>query len=789
MEMLSNPTFGDLLRRFRDRANLTQEELAERAGLSADAIGLLERGARQRPQRHTVDRLGEVLGLAVAERAAFAAAARSTPRQSPALPLTALPLPATTFVGRAEEIAAFATLLADGTTRLLTLTGPGGVGKTRLALEAATRLAVRFPDGLAFVPLAALPTPDLVPGALAQALGLAERPGRTLLAGIVEHLRERRTLLLFDNCEHLPDLAPLVAELLIACPHLTLLATSRTPLHLSAERQFPVSPLALPPVTALPPEDLARHAAVALFLHRARAVAPAFTVTAASAEAIGAICRRLDGLPLALELAAAWTKILPADLLLARLAPALPLLADGPRDLPARQRTLRDAIGWSYDLLTPSQQALLRRLAVFAGGCTLEAIEAVCAPGDASPGGILVGLAALVDASLVQPPAAAAADTLRYSLLETVREYAEEQLIASGEAEAIRRRHAETFLAVVEAAQAHLVGPDEAVWLLRLEAEHPNFRAALRWCLHRREADLAVRFAGSLWRFWAERTHLTEGRRWLTEILTLARSMPAPDNADPTAGIAPPRLAMLLHVTANLIRVQGDYPAAEAMYEECLAIRRARDDRRGIVGALNNLGIIANEQGNYARALRHNEAALPLARNIDDPYPIAMSLVSLGESTRALGDPARAAELFTESRAHFAQLGHTWGIALALSGLGDTARDQGDTAQAAAAYRESLALTAQLGERRIAADALEGLAHLASAANHPTRAAQLLAAADTLRQQAGTPRPPSHQSDHARTLAATRLALPPDLFATAWDEGSSLSLEEALDLALEDVVS
>ncbi len=490
------PSFGDLLQGFRDRAALTQEELAERAGLSADAIGLLERGERQRPRRHTVRQLAGALGLSDEECARFAAARqaqRAAPRPDAAL-RPALPLPATTFVGRAAEIADLTRLLAPPTVRLVTLTGPGGVGKTRLAVEVAARLADQFADGAVFVPLAPLREPALVLDGIARELGITDRGGRPRLERLTARLRARRLLLVLDNFEHLLPAAPLLADLLAACPRLVVLATSRAPLRLSGERQYPVPPLPPPDAgSASRPENLAHHPALALFAQRAGAVAPGFALTPETAEATAAICRRLDGLPLAIELAAAGVKVLPPRALLARLDRALPLLAGGPRDLPARQRTLRDTIAWSYDLLPPDEQGLLRRLAVFAGGWTLAAAEAVCgatsdqrpATSDTSPPtpsssvqpssvtghsslAVLRGLAALVDASLVQPPAAGdpATGAPRYTMLETVREYAAELLAdppasAAGEEEAVRRRHADYFLGLVEEAQQHLVGPEE----------------------------------------------------------------------------------------------------------------------------------------------------------------------------------------------------------------------------------------------------------------------------------------------------------------------------------------
>ncbi len=805
-----------LLRKLREQAGLTQGDLAERAGLSEDAIGLLERGERRRPQRYTVQKLAAALALPPEQRDRFKVAARRSrpePRAAATATGAALPRLTTPLLGREGEIASVMDLLSRPNVRLLTLTGPGGVGKTRLAIDVASRLADRYVDGVAFVPLASLRESALVPATLASALAIGERVGETALESVRAWLRPRQMLLLLDNVEHLLAAASTVADLLVACPRLVVLATSRAPLHLGGERQFPVPPLALPDSTHSPAvAALERSPAVALFAQRARAVVPAFALTPANAPAVAAICWRLDGLPLAIELAAAWVKVLPPHVLLARLERTLPLLGGGPRDSPERHRTLRDAIAWSYDLLSPREQALLRRLSVFVGGWTLEAFEAVAGEADEAKEGslgsevdgrssvslpasaLLDDLAALVDASLLRAPAdlapdAGASGEPGYSMLETVREYARELLAASGEEEAIRRRHAGYYLALVERAQPQLVGPREATWLAQLEEEHPNVRVALRWALQRREADTAVRFGAVLWRFWASHSHLSEGREWLEAILALAREMPASDDASPEDGVSPLRLAMLLHVTAILARVQGDYDRARAMFEECLAIRRERNDRPGIVGALHNLGITAYEQGNYAQAVRCYEEALPIARTIEETYGTAFGLASLGDAVRALGDPQQAATHYEESLALFRSIGHTWGIALALAGLGDASFEQGHAARAATLYRESLGLSNQLGDQRMIAEGLERLARAeiarAKDSEAPQRSAQLLGAAAALRVRLNAPRPPAQRAAYERSVAEARGALGDATFNTAWDEGGELTLEEALAAALE----
>jgi predicted ATPase/DNA-binding XRE family transcriptional regulator len=756
-----------MLQRFRLRAGLTQEDLAERAGLSPDAIGLLERGARRRPQRHTVRALATALALPDDDRANFETAARGpiSPAGGSTRLDSSLPMPATSLVGRDDALADVIRLLDHPEVRLLTLTGPGGVGKTRLALAVAARLSGSFPNGVAFVPLAHLRDPELLASALARTLAVTERAGQTPLDAVTARLGEQRMLLVLDNLEHLPAADPLVAELMAACPQLVVLATSRAPLHLRGEQQFPVQPLA-------------QSAAVTLFTQRARAAMPAFALTAEYAAAVAEICRRLDGLPLAIELGAAWIKTLPPSALLERLDHALPLLADGPRDAPERHRTLRSAIAWSCDLLTPAERTLLGRLSIFSGGWTLAAAEAVT---DAA----LNELAGLIDASLVQPPITESTGEPRYTMLETIREYAAELLVAGCEEREIRHRHATYMLQLLERTGRELVGPHEAAALARLEEEQANLRAALGWVLDQREADMAVRFAAVIWRFWAARSHLSEGRSWLEAILRLARECLASDDAIPADGITPLRIAMLLHVTANLVRVQGDYAQADALYTECLAIRRERDDQDGIIGALHNLGIIAFQQGDYQRAIDHFQEALPIARANGNTYGTAFGLASYGEAVTALGDLDRAKALYTESLALFQSIEHSWGIALALAGLAEVSTRQGDPGNAAALYRESLALSGRLGDRLTVATGLERLARLelleGSTAGH---AARLLGAAAALREQINAPLPPASQSDHERSLAEARRQLGEAAFTASWDTGRRLTLDEAVAAAL-----
>ncbi|HEY3228645.1 MAG TPA: tetratricopeptide repeat protein [Roseiflexaceae bacterium] len=796
-------SFGELLRRFRGRAGLTQEELAERASLSVDAIGLLERGTRQRPHSDTIARLAAALALAPDERAQFDAAGRRSVSPLASSDRRLLPTPRTSFVGRVEEVAALVGLLRRPDVRLLTLTGAGGVGKTRLALEAARRTQELFADGAVVVPLAALRDPALMPEAIAHVLEIRERAGGTMLQCLTQELAARQMLLVLDNFEHLLPAAPVVSHILATCPRLTLLVTSRTPLRLSGERQFAVRPLALPELGHVPPlAELAEVPAVALFCQHAQAIVPTFALTAANGATIVEICRRVDGLPLAIELAASWIKLLPPQRLLERLDRRLVLLVGGPRDAPTRQQTLRATIAWSDDLLDTDAQAILRRLAVFVGGFTLPAAEAVC--GDRGPedardalghpestsGSVLHGLAALVDASLLQPPSDEVAwgervTEPRYSMLETVREYALDSLRASGEAELIQRRHAAYELELAESMERRLWGSEQAAALAQLEDEHPNLRAALGWTIDHGEVALAARLALALWRFWLVHSHLSDGRQWLEAALALVERGDAAQELVSAADHA-----YLLHVTGNLARAQADYARAMALYEAGLAIRRSIGDTPGVAVSLHNLGVLAYEQGEYGRAVRLNQEALALVRELKDSHGkdshgIAIILVDLGDAVRGQGDLVEAERIYQESLALFRDLGHTWGIARVLIKLGDLARQQGSLERARTYFTESLTLSAQLADKLWVAANLEGLARLAHVEGRWERAARLFGAAAGLRTRIGAPLAPAEAAADGEMIATVHARLGESAFIAAWQVGQRLTFEQAVHEALD----
>ncbi len=528
-------SFGSLLRQLRLTAGLTQEALAERSGLSAKAIGELERNPDRIPRLDTINLVSNALGLHAPDRARLIAAARPVEVDTSASSATSqlrhdLPRVFTPLIGRSGVVEAVASLVRRRENRFVTLTGPGGVGKTRLAIEVADRVADAFVDGVSFVDLSPLRDTSLVLTTIAKQLGVEERGEGSLVERLASVLNSKRFLLVLDNLEHLTGAGEDLLKLLSHSSDLAVLATSRVPLRLRGEREYRVAPLELPPENACL-DDLEQSASVALFLDRARAAGIDLSLNDVTSPAVAEICRRLDGLPLALELAAAWVPLLPPVALLERLERRLSLPAVGPPDLPARQRTIRDAIAWSYDLLDPAEQRLFRRLAIFGGECGLDAATAVCAEtGDEHA--VLQGLVALMDKNLLRRDEARADfGPPHVVMLETIREYGLERLQESGETERMRARHARFFLDLAESAAPALNGPDQLAWTNLLEQEHDNLRAALAWACDQDDTGTGLRFAAALWRFWSIRGHGLEAQRWLERILTLTVSgnEPQPD--------------------------------------------------------------------------------------------------------------------------------------------------------------------------------------------------------------------------------------------------------------------
>jgi non-specific serine/threonine protein kinase len=601
-----------------------------------------------------------------------------------------LSTPPTPLIGREAETAAIKQLLMQSGARMLTLTGPGGTGKTRLAVQVASDLMAEFAHGVWLVPLASINDPGLVASVIAQTLGLKESADLTLTEGLKDYLREKQMLLLLDNFEQIVAAGPLVAELLSACPKLKTLVTSRAALHLRWEHEFPVPPLAIPDLLQTTPESLGQSPAVDLFIQRARAVRPEFALTQENARAVAEICARLDGLPLAIELAAARIKVLTPQAIQQRLDRRLQLLTGGARDLPARQQTIRNTITWSYDLLGESEKILFRRLAVFVGGFTLEATESVCNRGGELEPDTLDTVTSLVDKSLLRQKEQDDGEP-RFTMLETIKEYGLEQLKSSGEAQTIRQAHTKFFLDLAQNAEHALTGANQKMWLDRLEMEHNNLRAALRQAAETGDAETGILLAGALWRFWLMRSHLSEGREWLATILAM------------TEGEQTAARAKALIGAATLAQNQSDYDLARKLFEEGLMIYRELGDRSGVAASLTNLGWMAWRQGDYATARALSEEGLALHRESNKPEGIIPALNNLGWIAHYSGDFELAQSLFEECVSLWRNLGEKRDLAFSLTNLGRTTQKLGDTGRAAALLEEALALIRQIGDRQLIA--------------------------------------------------------------------------------------
>jgi len=801
-------SFGQLLRRHRKAVGLTQEELAERAHLSVRAISDLERGVRTVPQRETVELLARALNLPY-EQLEEAVYRRRGPPSSPVIGGHAPALPLTPLLGRQHEETAASRLLVRDKVRLLTLVGPGGVGKSRLALQVAASADGHFPDGVVLVELAPLTRADLVLPAIAAALGVQETGGTPLLDALTSSLQGRCLLLVLDNCEHVLRAGPLVSDLLMACPGLAVLATSREPFHVRGEQLLDMPPLPVPAKEAeADVEELAHVSSVALFLQRARAIAPTSDFGPEDIRAAAEICRRLDGLPLAIELAASRIRLFPATVLCDRLSKPLPLLVGGARDAPRRHQTLRDTIHWSYELLSSDEQRLFARLSVFAGGWTLDAAQAICADGDLD---ILQGVSALVDKSLVhRRDASRIAGEVegRFTMLETIREYAREQLDLADDSQAVRRRHAEYYLGLAQQAEIDLPGRDQSHWLARLNRELDNLRTALAWWRDTGEIDTALHLAGMLQWFWYDGGHWTEGRTWLERLLALDT------RSNCTRGRAAAVAAL-----GGYKRGLSNFQVGRAQLEESLAIWQELNDDRGMARTLAELAVIVAAQGDVGHARSLNEESLLLARAVGDRSYVALALHNLGIPDGQEGNERGARAHLEESRGVWQELGNSGMLSLASNSLGDLARSRGRFTEAAAYYRESLALSEEsatrqmqavyrhnlghaahrlgdrdgartlfaealtlfreLGDQRGMAECVAGLAGLL-ADLEPERTVRLYAATSAIASAMGSRLNPSNQGDYDYALAIARARLGNQAFDAAWAEGRSMTLEQAI---------
>ena len=668
-----------------------------------------------------------------------------------------LPAPSSPLIGRADELAQITALLQEEGTRLVTLTGPGGTGKTRLALELAARLEDRFADRAVFVPLAAIGDAELVPSALAQALDIAETAGVPLLESLGDALRASELLLVADNLEHLPAVAPMLATLLGAAPRLRVLATSRSPLRVSAEHEVPISPLE-------------RGDASSLFMERARSVRPDLELADEDADVVAEICMRLDGLPLAIELAAARTRALPPAALLARLDRRLPLLAGGARDLPARQQTLRDAIDWSYRLLDPAEQRLFTRLAVFTGGATIEAAGSVCDRDGDLGVDVLDGLTTLVAGSMLLAPPLT--HEPRFRMLATIREFAADELEAADERDALQRRHAEYFADFAERANLTFYGAGEPESLDRLDDEANNFRSALSWAAAAGEAELELRLAAALARYWYLRGHLHEGRRALEGSLERG------------ASVAPHLRAEALRGSGTIAFRQGDYPRARSCAAAALELYREAGDRQGVARCLDNLGYAAVCMGDYSAAVELHEESAAISRELGNHQGVAAATINLANVALNQGDPARASALADEALLLSRAVDYEEGVLVSLLDIGLAQLDLGDADRAGAMLSEALPLAARLGATAEIVHCLEGLAAVACARSHWRDAALLAGAAEGLCTRSGVLLEPFERSLHTRTTAAATETLGTD-FDEAFAAGLSLSLDDAVRAGLE----
>ncbi|HET7478739.1 MAG TPA: helix-turn-helix domain-containing protein [Rubrobacteraceae bacterium] len=775
--------FGASLRRLREASGLTQEELASRAGLSSKGIGALERGERKRPHPHTVNALVDALDLAGPERDAFFGA---VPRRigmafvpvadlEEAIP--ALPAPLTLLIGRERDVAVVDSLLEGDGARLLTLTGTGGVGKTRLALEVAGQARERFPDGVAFVPLAPVADPALLVPTVVQILGLREAGGETMRELVQRHLRGKRLLLVLDNFEHLLEAAPEISVLLSTVPSLKILATSRAPLRVRGEHEYPVAPLAVPYPTRVTDTDVVAAAPSAqLFAERAREAAPSFSLTRKNAAAVAAICWRLDGLPLALELAAARVRFLGPTELLSRLDQVLQ--AEGARDLPERQRTMRATLDWSYGLLSEEEKPLFGHLSVFAGGFTLEAAEAVGAQVDETGTREVLGLLeGLVAQSLVMAeasPEGGEADETRYGMLEPVRQYARAKLEEVGEGEEERRRHAMFFLDLVERAAPELRGPWQVEWLHRLDAEHGNLRAAMAWALSAGEIETGARLAWALFVFWWMRGYYAEGRRASERVLAA--------DAELTASLR----GKMLFVAGMMCNAQGDHERGQTLDEEGVRLLREAGDRPTLAIVLAALGYASVRRRDYDRATVLLEESLELYRELEDRWGTAKLLNNLGRLRTLRGDSGDAKPLLEEGLALSKELGDTSAIAEALHNLAVAALLPNEHDRAAVLFEESLTLAAEVGHRSIVADCLEGLACAEAGRREPQRSARLWASAEALRETAGASSEGTERPLYEAYLISARAALDETMFEAAWASGRAMTLQQAVAYALEE---
>jgi predicted ATPase len=725
----------------------------------------------------TPDELRELiendLAILLTERFELTHADRAAPTQTTDRPRHNLPMQLTHFIGREKELASLKQMML--TRRLVTLLGPGGAGKTRLSLQAADGWLDAFADGVWFIELAPLADPALMAQTVAVTLGLAEEAGRPILATLVDHLRVKKLLLILDNCEHLVEpSARLIESLLRSCPEVYVLASSREAFGIAGEVPFRVLPLASPDPRHLPPiEALAQFEAVRLFVDRAASVKPGFALTDQNAAAIAQICARLDGIPLAIELAAARAKMLTVEQIAARLDDRFRLLTSGSRTALPRQQTLRAAIDWSYDLLSMDERVMMRRLSVFVGGWTLESAEAIGAGDGIEDYAVLDIVESLLNKSMITVDLEEGHEA-RHRMLETIREYARDKLEAAGESDRIRQAHFDFFLNLAEAAEPHLMrGREQASWLDRLEVERDNLRAALEWSIGVDRIEAAMQLTTALGSFWNERSYFREGRQWLEAGLAQRDRLPKD------------LLAQTLRAAGRLAGRQGDFDRAEAYAQDSVSLWRELGDKAKLARALNTLAAVRSERGDVAGGAAYNEEVLRLSRELNDQWSVAQALSDVGWSAVFLGDMARGIPLLEESLALQRKLQDTFGLAWSALALGVARFLQGQIDPSAALMSESLRLFGAMHNQWYIAGCLEIIAAIAGARGQHQRAAQLLGAHDRLVEAMGARIPVFWERTIRQPLLAQLNAVIDEAtFKAAWEAGHTLSLTAAIDDAL-----
>ncbi len=818
--------FGSWLKQQRKSRRLTQEDLAERLACSAVLVQKVESGERTASAQLS-SLIGDWLGIPDSDRTTFLSFARGqldtaeaearfgSPIHTSPASLGNLPTPLTSLIGRAEEVQIVETLLLDGEVHLLTLTGPPGIGKTRLALQVAHDVRDHFSDGVFFVGLASISDPDLVVATIAQSLGILDKSATTLLDNLQQSLNTRQILLLLDNFEQVLDAAPVVLALLGVCPNLKVLTTSREALYVYGEQQFPVPALTIASPANLPSiHTLGSVPAVALFIERAQSVKPDFALTDHNAGAVATICARLDGLPLAIELAAARVRLFSPQEMQARLDGRLPLLTGGPSNPPARQRTLRAAIDWSYNLLSRDEQTLFARLGVFVGGCTLAAAAAVCKIDGELMFNVQEGIESLLDKNLLSRGEGVEGES-RVSMLELIREYALQCLGEGEEGDAIRHLHAMYFVTLAETARPHLFTGDQQSWLRRLEYDQDNLRTAMASALSSGKAEIAARIGAAIWRFWEVFGYLREGRGWLEQVLAHGDALPPQIREDALnalgviasnqgdfvearrayeEGLAlarqSPNAKSGSRLHGNLAQIlieQGDYAYARELLEEGLAIERGSDRKPHLAFCLDHLGLIEANVGNYLQAKSFYEESVLIRREIGDLMFIGMSLCNLGDIERYQTEYAHATLFYVEALALFRELGDKRSIAYALARLALVQMYNGNYSHSRLLLEEALSPMRETGDKEMIAFSLAALAALEALEGRIESAIGLFTQAETLLTSLSAIMRPAERAYFERIIATAGTSLHQEEYATAQAKGREMTMEQAIDYALKEM--